>query len=168
MMTLYLYEADQFALEGFASYVSSKRHLFETKRHYSKFGLIPEPTPEMLSDFVRDAYPDPEDAWFRRINEDLLPYYGLLLDGLVLAAKVAERFYSLKAAGERFDLDQLARVERNHYYDNSYHMAYLPARFAERLKPFVHDNREVPVRGDELLPGSPAEALDEETTRSAE
>jgi len=34
----------------------------------------------------------------------------------------------------------LYRVERIHYYDNSYNMAYVPERFEKFLRPLIHDS----------------------------
>lgn len=141
MMALFLYSGDALTLESFARFVEEKRELFQTARQYSKFGLIPEPTPDMLRTFFDQAYPEAEDAWFKELNLKLVPYYELVLDGLILAAKVGERYFKEKASGSRFSLDHLARVERNHYYDNSYHMTYVPKSFAGYLKPYIHENR---------------------------
>ena len=52
-----------------------------------------------------------------------------LLDGIVLAAKIADRYYEYKEQEKEFTLADLYRVERIHYYDNSYNMAYIPERF---------------------------------------
>ncbi|MDD5656712.1 MAG: hypothetical protein PHF00_05600 [Elusimicrobia bacterium] len=151
MASRFLYENSSLNLDGFADFVARRRDRFEAARGYSKFGLMPDPTPQMLSDFLAGAYGAPEDAWFLEINRRLLPYYGILLDGLVLAAKVADRYFREKEKGTRFGIDHLARVERNHYYDNSYNMSYIPKRYQESLRRYVHENRTVPVRSD---PGS--------------
>jgi radical SAM superfamily enzyme YgiQ (UPF0313 family) len=162
MMERYLYSHDHFPIEGFAKYVDAKRTEFKTAAKYSKFGLIPEPTREMLLGFFDHAYPAAEDAWFKDINRSLIPYYSILLDGLILAAKTAARYHQEKAAGTRFNLDHLTRVERNHYYDNSYHMTYVPQTYAEFLRPYVHDNRLSQISAEAPSPERSVEALDEE------
>ncbi|OGS40750.1 MAG: hypothetical protein A2506_06830 [Elusimicrobia bacterium RIFOXYD12_FULL_66_9] len=138
MMTLYLYSNDEFTLEGFAGFVEKEQKLFRVSRKDTKFGLIPDPPRELLMAFLDHAYPETADAAFKALNVSLLPYYETLLDGLVLAAKIAVRYFLRKAAGSRFDLDQLARVERDHYYDNSYYMTYVPKEYADFLRPHLH------------------------------
>jgi radical SAM superfamily enzyme YgiQ (UPF0313 family) len=165
MMTLYLYSGDEFTLEGFARFVDEKQAMFQTARKYSKFGLIPDPTREMLRDFLDQAYSDPEDAWFKDISLSLIPYYEIVLDGLILASKVGERYFKEKAAGSRFNLDHLARVERNHYYDNSYNMTYVPERFAAYLKMYIHENRMCLIGDKAPGDGKSAGALDAEILR---
>lgn len=141
MMTLYLYSRDAFGLEDLAAFVDDKQAMFQVARKYSKFGLIPDPPRELIAAFLERAYPGVADAAFLALNRRLVPYYEILLDGAILAAKVAARYRALKASGSAFNLDQLARVERDHYYDNSYYMAYVPREFADFLLPYVHDNR---------------------------
>ena len=46
-------------------------------------------------------------------------YYLGLLDGLVLAAKIADKYYEFKEQEKEFILADLYRVERIHFYDNS-------------------------------------------------
>lgn len=163
MMTLYLYSNDEFTLENFARFVDEKQGMFQTARKYSKFGLIPDPTRAMLNSFFEHAYDGAEDAWFKEINLSLIPYYEIVLDGLILAGKIAERYFREKAAGVRFNLDHLARVERNHYYDNSYHMTYVPKRFDGFLRMYIHENRMGLISDKPSAGGPPPEALDEET-----
>lgn len=158
MMASFLYGRDTFSIEDFAGFVDANADRFETRRQYSKFGLIPNPTPEMIASFIENAYPAEEDAWFKEANLKMIPYYELLLDGMILAAKVAERFFVEKAKGVRFDLVQLTRVERNHYYDNSYHMAYVPESFRGYLAPYMHEHRHVHARPD----AKPSPAFDTE------
>jgi radical SAM superfamily enzyme YgiQ (UPF0313 family) len=166
MMTLYLYSNDEFGLENFARFIDEKRAMFLTERHYSKFGLIPDPTSEMLLAFFDHAYAAPEDAWLKDLNRKLVPYYEILLDGLILAAKIAERSRREKEGGGRFNLDHLARVERDHYYDNSYYMSYVPPRYAEFLKHYVHDNRQILIDDRRHPDGRGVEALDSEGSAS--
>ncbi len=168
MMTLYLYSRDQFGLEDFARFVHERQSMFQTKKLYSKFGLIPEPAREMLTAFFEHAYPEADDAWFKGVNERLAPYYETLLDGLVLAAKVAARYFDEKSRGVRFNLDLLTRVERNHYYDNSYNMTYLPPRYAAVLRPYIHENRLGLVdrpHASGAIQAPSVEAIDEERLR---
>jgi radical SAM superfamily enzyme YgiQ (UPF0313 family) len=160
MMTLYLYSRDEFTLEDFARFVDEKQALFVTTKKYTKFGLVPEPTRAMLRDFFDHAYPSPEDAGFKQANIDLIPYYETLLDGLILAAKIAVGYFKRRKAGAPFTLDHLTRVERNHYYDNSYHMTYVPREYADFLRPFVHENRQTLIGAPG--PEGAAAALDQE------
>ena len=73
-------------------------------------------------------------------------YYLGLLDGLVLAAKIADKYYEFKEQENEFILADLYRVERIHYYDNSYNMAYIPERFENFLSPLIHDSRAPAMR----------------------
>ncbi|MBI4376064.1 MAG: hypothetical protein HY549_06400 [Elusimicrobia bacterium] len=166
MMTLFLYANERHDLESFAGFIDDKKEMLLTKRQYSKFGLIPDPTPDMLRAFFDHAFPGPDDAWFKRVNEKLLPYYEILLDGLVLAAKMADRFFLEKEKGARFALEHLTRVERNHYYDNSYHMSYIPKRYFDFLKPYIHENRQVLLAAESKRKEQPVEAFDQEVTSS--
>ena len=70
----------------------------------------------------------------------LKKYYLSLLDGLVFAAKIANKFFDLKEENKNFGIIELSRVERLHYYDNSYKMTYMPQRFSEYLTPLVQKN----------------------------
>ncbi|NJL60394.1 MAG: hypothetical protein HC887_12940 [Desulfobacteraceae bacterium] len=63
------------------------------------------------------------------------------MDGLILAAKVAVRYFDYKKIEKEFTLADIYRVERFHYYENSYYMAYLPERYKVFLTPLVHDSR---------------------------
>ncbi|MDX6770474.1 MAG: radical SAM protein [Elusimicrobiota bacterium] len=168
MMTLYLYSRDAFALDDFADFVADKAPMFKTAKLYTKFGLIPEPTDDMLRGFIEHAYPDAADAAFKALNLKLVPYYSILLDGMLLAAKVAEFYFKQKERGKGFGLDQLTRVERNHYYDNSYNMTYLPPRFAAFLRPYIHENRLVLVAEKSREQTKGVEALDSEVLRSGQ
>ena len=73
-------------------------------------------------------------------------HYLTLLDGLVLAAKIADKYYEFKEQAKGFALADLYRVERVHYYDNSYNMSYIPERFESILCPLIHDRRAPAVR----------------------
>jgi radical SAM superfamily enzyme YgiQ (UPF0313 family) len=166
MMTLFLYSSDQFSLESFARFVDEKQKMFLVARKYSKFGLIPDPPRELLSAFLDHAYPGAEDAAVKQLNRQLLPYYETLLDGLILAAKIASRYFDEKAAGREFGLDQLARVERDHYYDNSYYMAYVPKRYADFLRPYIHDNRHVLIEESRRSDAISRDGMERENTLS--
>ena len=60
------------------------------------------------------------------------------MDGLILAAKIADKYYEFKEKERAFKIADLYRVERIHYYDNSYKMSYIPKRFKDILKPLVN------------------------------
>jgi radical SAM superfamily enzyme YgiQ (UPF0313 family) len=142
MMTLFLYSHDLFDIKIFADFVDAKHDLFKLSPRASKFGFVPHASEEMLRDFFAHAYSKPEDAHFKEINIKLIPYYAALLDGLVLAAKVAVRYFKEQEKGSAFTLDLLTRVERNHYYDNSYNMAYIPPTYAVFLSAYTHETRQ--------------------------
>ena len=69
-----------------------------------------------------------------------------LLDGLVLAAKIADKYYEFKEQEKEFALADLYRVERVHYYDNSYNMPYIPERFEGILSSLVNDSQAPAVK----------------------
>ena len=73
-------------------------------------------------------------------------HYLALLDGLILAAIIANKYYEFKEHEKEFTLADLYRVERIHYYDNSYKMSYIPERFESFLSPLIHDSRVPAVR----------------------
>ena len=83
---------------------------------------------------------------FKSINIKLVDYYLALLDGLILAAKIADKYFEFKEQEKEFTLADLYRVERIHYYDNSYNMSYIPERFESILCPLIHDRRAPTVR----------------------
>ena len=68
------------------------------------------------------------------------------MNGLVLAAKIVDKCYEFKEQEKEFTLADLCRVERIHYYDNSYNMSYFPERFEIFLSPLIHDSRAPAVR----------------------
>ena len=84
--------------------------------------------------FFDFAYQDDADFKFKEINKKLSYYYLYLLDGLVLAAKVAVCYHNNKNS---FDLSNLYRIERLHYYDNCYHMNYIPDKYANYLTDYL-------------------------------
>jgi hypothetical protein len=55
--------------------------------------------------------------------------YSDRLDSLVLVAKMAVAYFKSKTNNNSFDLSNLYRVERVHYYDNCYHMNYIPKQY---------------------------------------
>ena len=83
---------------------------------------------------------------FKSINIKLIDYYLALLDGLVLAAKIADKYYEFKEQEKLFSIADLYRVERVHYYDNSYNMSYIPERFEGILKSLVRDSQAPAVK----------------------
>ena len=52
-------------------------------------------------------------------------------DPTILAAKIAVAYFEKKIKNEFFALYDLYRVERNHHYDNSYLMAYIPKDYSD-------------------------------------
>ena len=94
----------------------------------------------MLLNFFDDVYSDKEEK-FKSINIKLVDYYLGLLDGLILAAKIADKYYKFEEQEKEFTLADLYRVERVHYYDNNYNMSYIPDRFESLLAPLIHDSR---------------------------
>ena len=94
----------------------------------------------MLLKFIEEVYND-EEIIFKSINIKLIDYYLALLDGLILAAKIADKYYEFKVQEKSFNIADLYRVERIHYYDNSYNMSYIPERFEGILKSLVHDSQ---------------------------
>ena len=96
-------------------------------------GLIPNITKENLEGFFDYAYRNEIDIKFKEINKNLLNYYLYLFDGLVLAAKIAVAYFKVQENKNTFTLSNLYRVERGHYYDNCYHMNYIPKQYAGYL-----------------------------------
>lgn len=138
LMSQFLHGRERFALEDFAEFVSGNSSRFIAKPDVNGFGILPEYSVSSLHDFFQMAYVAPEDQAFYDWNLKLTEYYRSMIDGLVLAAKVACRYFEDKAQGKVFELPTLYRVERLHYYDNSYHMAYIPKRYEEFFERFNH------------------------------
>jgi hypothetical protein len=98
---------------------------------------MPNVPSKILEDFIDYAYPHKADLEFKEINKRLLNFYLHLLDGLVLAAKMAVAYYKSKEKKIFFELSNLYRVERLHYYDNCYHMNYIPEQYADYLTDLI-------------------------------
>ena len=113
--------------------MSEQNHILQPSDQTSTCGLIPNISKETLEDFFDHAYPDEDDSRFKEVNKRLLDYYIYLLDGLVLAAKMAVAYFKSKESNHSFELSNLYRVERLHYYDNCYHMNYIPEPYADYL-----------------------------------
>ena len=122
-----------FKLIDFAEFIESRAELFMPHERPTQFGIIPNIDRKMLLNFFDEAYSDKEER-FKSINIKLVDYYLALLDGLVLAAKIADKYYKFKEQEKEFTLADLYRVERIHYYDNSYNMSYVPDRFENSLQ----------------------------------
>ncbi|MBF0290312.1 MAG: radical SAM protein, partial [SAR324 cluster bacterium] len=141
LMVLFLYGNNNFALTDFIDFIYAKAEMFKPHNRSTRFGIIPNIDRNILLKFFDHAYPVAEDEPFRIINTKLMDYYMTLLDGLILAAKVAVRYDQLKRNEKEFTLSDLYRVERVHYYDNSYNMAYVPDAYQEFLNSLIHDSR---------------------------
>jgi len=127
-------------LIDFAEFVDTKAILFKPQEIHTQFGIISNIDRNLLLKFFEEVYND-EEIIFKSINIKLIDYYLALLDGLILAAKVADKYYEFKDQEKEFTLADLYRVERIHYYDNSYNMSCVPERFEDILKSFVHLDR---------------------------
>jgi len=147
LMTLFLYKNNSFKLIDFAEFIESKSELLKPHDKPSQFGIIPNFDRNMLLDFFDNVYSDNEQT-FKLINIKLVEYFLGLLDGLVLAAKIADKFYKFKEQEKEFTLADLYRAERVHYYDNSYNMSYIPDRFERLLAPLIHDSRDPKVQNN--------------------
>ena len=141
LMVLFLYGNNSFKLFDFAEFIESKSELFKSNERPTQFGIIPNIDRKMLLNFFDDIYSDKEEI-FKSINIKLVDYYLSLLDGLVLAAKIADKYYIFKEQEKEFTLADLYRVERTHYYDNNYNMSYIPDRFESLLAPLIQDSRD--------------------------
>ena len=139
-MVLFLYGNNSFKLIDFAEFIESRSELFKFNERPTQFGIIPNIDRKMLLNFFDDIYSDKEEI-FKSINIKLVDYYLGLLDGLVLAAKIADKYYKFKEQEKEFTLADLYRVERTHYYDNNYNMSYIPDRFESLLAPLIQDRR---------------------------
>ena len=144
-MVLFLYGNNEFQLSDFAEFVETRGEFFKPHERPTQFGIIPNIDRNMLLKFIEDVYSD-SDKFFKSINIKLVDYYLALLDGLILAAKIADKYYEFKEQEKEFTLADLYRVERIHYYDNSYNMSYIPERFESILSPLIHDSRAPAVR----------------------
>ena len=145
LMVLFLYGNNEFQLSDFAEFVETRAEFFKPHERPTQFGIIPNIDRNMLLKFIEDVYSD-TDKIIKSINIKLVDYYMTLLDGLVLAAKIADKYYEFKEQEKEFTLADLYRVERIHYYDNSYNMAYVPERFENFLRPLIHDSRAPAMR----------------------
>jgi len=145
LMVLFLYGNNEFQLSDFAAFVETRAEFFKPHERPTQFGIIPNIDRNMLLKFIEDVYSD-TDKIIKSINIKLVDYYLTLLDGLILAAKIADRYYEFKEQEKEFTLADLYRVERIHYYDNSYNMSYIPERFENFLSPLIHDSRAPAVR----------------------
>ena len=144
-MILFLYGNNNFQLSDFAEFVETRAEFFRPHERPTQFGIIPNIDRNLLLKFFEDVYSDTEIN-FKSINIKLVDYYLALLDGLVLAAKIADKYYEFKEQEKEFTLADLYRVERIHYYDNSYNMSYIPERFESILCPLIHDRQAPTVR----------------------
>ena len=133
LMSSFIYSEGELGLDYFSRFVSDKSSLMQPIDQTSTCGLIPNIQPVMLEEFIEYAYPKEADLEFKKINKNLINYYLYLFDGLVLAAKMAVAYYKNRETTNPFTLPNLYRVERNHYYDNCYHMNYMPEKYADYL-----------------------------------
>jgi len=122
LMRLFIYGHDNFDISTFANFIDNK-HLYIDSR------ISKEYSESIITNFIQYAYSPELEGRFIEINLKLLHYYSNLMDGVVLAAKVASQYFKNKASSDSFDLYDLYKVERNHYYDNSYSMAYIPEEY---------------------------------------
>ena len=132
-MSSFIYSEGELGLDYFSRFVSDKSSLMQPIDQTSIGGLIPNIQPVMLEEFIEYAYPKEADLEFKKINKNLINYYLYLFDGLVLAAKMAVSYYKNRETKNSFTLPNLYRIERNHYYDNCYHMNYMPEKYADYL-----------------------------------
>ena len=144
-MVLFLYGNKNFQLIDFAEFVDTKGALFKPQEIKTQFGIIPNIDRNLLLKFFEEIYND-QEIIFKSINIQLIDYYLALLDGIILAAKIADKYYEFKEQEKEFTLADLYRVERVHYYDNSYNMSYIPKRFEDVLKSLVHDSQTPAVK----------------------
>ena len=73
-------------------FVQAKAELFKPHERPTQFGIIPNIDKNLLLKFFEVVYSDTEIN-FQSINIKLVDYYLALLDGLVLAAKIADKYY---------------------------------------------------------------------------
>lgn len=137
LMSSFIYSGDELNLDFFSKFVSEESSQLQPIDQTSTCGLMPNVMQETLEDFIDFAYQDEIDHEFKEINKRLLNYYFYLFDGLVLAAKMAVAYFKSKENNNSFDLSNLYRVERIHYYDNCYHMNYIPKQYADYLTDLI-------------------------------
>lgn len=137
LMSSFIYSGEEFNLNSFSRFLSTKGSSLQPINQTSTGGLIPNVSRNTLEDFIDYAYQNEADFEFKEINKRLLNYYFYLFDGLVLAAKMAVAYFKSKENNIPFGLSNLYRVERIHYYDNCYHMNYIPKQYADYLTDFI-------------------------------
>ena len=79
----------------FAEFVDTKAELFKPQEIQTQFGIIPDIDRNLLLKIFEEVYND-EEFIFKSINIKLIDYYLALLDGLILATKVADKYYEFK------------------------------------------------------------------------
>lgn len=125
MMLKFLYENNEYDLISFSDFVKDNVTFKVSKENTLCIEEV-----SIVKKFIDFAYPEKTDQEFKRINISLLYYYINSRDGVVLAAKVASYYFNNKyKAQNEFSLYDLYRIERNHYYDASYLMNYIPEEF---------------------------------------
>lgn len=137
LMSSFIYSGDKLDLGSFSRFVSDEGPRLKPLDQTSTGGLMPNVTLKALEGFIDHAYQDEVDLEFKEINKRLLNYYLYLFDGLVLAAKMAVAYFKSKEKKDPFGLSNLYRVERIHYYDNCYHMNYIPKQYADYLTDLI-------------------------------
>lgn len=130
MMMLFVYRNSDFTINTFADFIHNKHHYFINDNQITH-------NEQQIIHFIEHAYSDISCSRFKSINIKLIHYYLNLMDGLVLAAKVASYYLNNKLNNtDDFTLYDLYKIERSHYYDNSYLMPYIPIKYLE----FFSDN----------------------------
>ena len=137
LMSSFIYSGEKLDLDSFSRFISDETPGLKPIDQTSTGGLMPNVTLKALEDFINHAYQDETDLEFKEINKRLLNYYLYLFDGLVLAAKMAVAYFKSKEKKDSFGLSNLYRVERIHYYDNCYHMNYIPKQYADYLTDLI-------------------------------
>jgi len=137
LMSLFIYGENEFDLESFSNFVLAQKNNLLPNDQISTCGLIPNISKKCLDNFFDYAYQGESDHEFKEVNKKLSHYYLYLLDGLVLAAKIAVSYHKNKENNKFFNLSNLYRIERLHYYDNCYHMNYIPDKYADFLTDYI-------------------------------